>query len=162
MPKLGDDQCYQIVATINVVPVVAILGRLQFMSINYHLDGSDPNKPACDIVLENKFPAEMRAFMAGLGLGGETGRAILRRLPPKRGIPAHVDAWMPNEADWRRFQVPLLTHPDILMRWPDDGVSVHLEPGNVYEVRFDRTHEVINPTDVARVHLQIDQVNATI
>ncbi len=162
MPKLRDDQCYQVVATIDVEPVLSVLDRLQFVSINYHLNGSDPNKPACDIVLEDKFPTEVKAFVAGLGLGGTTGRVIMRRLPAGRGIPAHVDAWMPSEANWRRFQVPIISHPDIIMRWPDDGVAVHLAPGNLYEVRFDRTHEVLNPTDVARTHIQIDQIDATI
>lgn len=48
------------------------------------------------------------------------------------------------------------------MRWPDDGVEEYLEPGFLYEVRIDRTHEVVNEADVPRVHLQVDQVNATI
>lgn len=162
MPKLRDDQCCQVVAPVDVEPVLAVWDRLPFFSINYHLDGSDPNKPACDVVLERSFPPEVKAFLAGLGLGGRTGRAILRRLPPRRGIPAHVDQWMPGEANWRRFQIPLITHPDILMRWPSDGVSVHLAPGFIYEVRFDRLHEVVNPTDVQRTHLQVDQVDASI
>jgi hypothetical protein len=162
MPGLRDDQCYQVVKPVTVEPVVAILDRLQFVSINYHLAVPDPNKPPCAIVLENKFPPEIKQLIAELGLGGTTGRAILRRLDAGRGIPAHTDAWMPGESNWRRFQVPLVSHPDIVMRWPDDDVCVHLAPGNLYEVRFDRLHEVVNPTDVARTHLQIDQVDATI
>ena len=162
MPGLRSDQCFQIVGPVDVSPIVALMDRLPFMSINYHLDGSDPNKPACDVVLENKFPPPLQAFVAGLGLGGKTGRVILRRLPPYRGIPRHVDAWMPGETDWRRFQIPMVTHPDIRMIWPDDGADVHLAVGSIYEVRYDRTHEVVNPTAVARVHMQVDQVGATI
>jgi len=162
MSGLGDDQCYQVVAQVDVAPVLSILDRLPFMSINYHLDGTDPNKPACDVVLKASFPPELNEFVAGLGLGGTTGRVILRRLPPNRGIPAHVDAWMPGEINWRRFQIPIVTHQDILMRWPNDNVAVHLEVGNIYEVRYDRLHDVINPTAVARVHMQVDQVDATI
>lgn len=162
MPGLADQQCYQVCKAIDLAPVLSVLDRLPFVGINYHLDGSDPNKPACDVVLEGKFPPELTDFIAGLGLGGRTGRAIIRRLPPQRGIPAHVDQWMPGEANWRRFQVPLVSDPAILMRWPEDGVSVHLAPGFLYEVRYDRLHDVVNPTACARVHLQIDQIDATI
>lgn len=162
MPKLADQECFQVVKPVNVEPVVAILDRLQFVSINYHLPTPDPNKPPCAVVLQDKFPAELKALIESLELGGRLGRAVLRRLDPGRGIPAHTDAWMPSEANWRRFQVPLVSHPDIKMRWPDDGVEVHLQPGFLYEVRFDRTHEVVNPTDCARTHLQLDQIDATI
>ena len=88
--------------------------------------------------------------------------AFCRKLGPRQGIAPHVDAWMPGEADWRRFQVPLVSDPRIIMRWPDDGVELYLEPGWLYEVRFDRMHEVVNGADIERIHLQIDQVNATI
>lgn len=162
MPRLRDDQCVQVVRAVDVAPVVAVLGALPFMSINYHLDGTDPNKPPCDVVLENKFPPEVRAFVSDLGLGGTTGRLLIRRLQPGYGIPLHTDAWMPGEINWRRFQVPLVSDPAIVMRWPDDDVSIHLAPGHLYEVRYDRPHEVLNPTATARTHLQIDQVNATI
>jgi hypothetical protein len=70
---------------------------------------------------------------------------------------------MPAELDWRRFQLPIVTHPDILMRWPDDDVEAHLAPGILYEVNYSRTHEVINnQNEVDRIHLQIDQIDSTI
>lgn len=162
MPRLTDDQCYTLVKAVDVGPVLAIWDRLPFMSINYHLDGSDPNKPACDVVLSAKFQPEVLALLDDLDLGGKIGRAVIRRLPPHRGIPLHTDAWMPGELNWRRFQIPLVTHPDIRMRWPADNVDVHLEVGNVYEVRYDRPHEVVNPTPVPRAHLQVDQIDATV
>ncbi len=107
-------------------------------------------------------PAEIQWLVLMLQLGGKTERYFLRKLLPRQGIAPHIDDWVPAEKDWRRFQVPLVTHPDIIMRWPEDGVEVHLEPGFLYEVRFDRMHEVVNPTDCARIHMQIDQVDATI
>ena len=155
-----ETECYRLIKPVDIGPVLAVWDRLQFVSVGQH--GNDPNKPPCDVVLQDKFPSEVKTFIEGLGLGGDLARAIIRRLDPYVGIPAHIDAWMPEEAAWRRFQVPLISHPDIKMRWPDDGVELHLQPGNLYEVRFDRTHEVINPTDCARAHLQIDQVDATI
>lgn len=162
MPRLADHQCYQLVRAVDVAPILAVLDRLPFMGINYHLDGSDPNKPACDVVVQSQFPREVIDFMADLGLGGAVGRAVFRRIHPGQHIPVHTDAWMPGEADWRRFQIPVVTDPAVVMEWPDDGVSVHLEAGNLYEVRYDRPHSVRQNGSRARVHIQIDQVGATI
>jgi hypothetical protein len=163
MPRLADNQCYQVVkAGVDVAPIVALLDRLPFMGINYHIPaGSDPNRPACDVVLADKFPPDLLAFIGQLDLGGTTGRMVIRRLNPGQNIPLHTDAWMPGELNWRRFQIPLVSAPDVRMRWPNDGADVHLEPGNVYEVRYDRPHEVVNPS-ATRIHLQIDQIDATI
>lgn len=158
MPGLDKDQCCRLVGPVDLEPVLPILGGLSFISVG----GSSPDKYKCDVVLAAHFPPQLHALIAGLGLGGTLARAVIRRLAPHQSIPPHVDQWMPAEANWRRFQVPLVTHADIVMRWPDDGVSMHLAPGFLYEVRFDRLHEVVNHTDVARVHLQVDQVNATI
>ena len=161
MPALRDDQMYQVVAQVDVAPIAAMLDRLQWVGINGHIKG-DPNRPPCSVVLYDKFPAELRAFLDAVPLGGRLGRALLRRLDPGQHIPPHTDEWMPGEMNWRRFQVPIATHPDVIMRWTGDAVSVHLEPGNVYEVRYDRVHEVVHGADVPRVHLQIDQIDATI
>ena len=158
MPKLAADQCYRIVKSIDVGPVLSTWERLQFVAVNQ----TAPEKGRCNVVLANKFTPELNVLIESLELGGSLGRAILRQLPAGIGIHPHVDQWMPGELYWRRFQVPLVTHPDIVMRWPDDGVELHLAPGFLYEVRFDRRHEVINPTDTARTHLQIDQIDATI
>lgn len=152
--------CCRLIKPVDIGPVVAVLDRLQFVHVNQ--GGTTAERYGCDVVLSNKFPPELAALVAGLGLGGETARAILRRLPPRQSIPPHVDRWMPAEADWRRFQLPLVTDPSVVMRWPDDGIEMHLAAGNLYEVRFDRTHEVVNGWDGYRIHLQIDQVNATI
>lgn len=99
-------------------------------------------------------------------LGGKPRRRFCRKLLARENIVPHIDEhiWIVKAGrDFRRFQVPVVTHPDIVMRWlaPDD-VEVHLEPGWVYEVRHDRMHEVVNPTDTDRIHIQIDQMGATI
>lgn len=154
------DWCYRLVKPIDIGPVLSVLDRLTFVSVNQ--GGTTTDHYACDVVMSDKFPAELRELIANLNLGGETARSILRRLPAKQSIPPHTDKWMPAEMDWHRFQVPLVSDPSIIMRWPDDGVELHLAPGNLYEVKFDRTHEVVNPWDGQRIHLQIDQVGATI
>ena len=158
MPGLDKEQCFRLVGPVDITPILAVVNRLAYIGVG----GSSPEKYKCDVVLAAHFPSELRALISSLRLGGELARAVVRRLAPRQSIPPHIDAWMPAETDWRRFQVPLVTHPEIVMRWPDDGIEVHLAPGFLYVVRFDRLHEVVNDTEVARVHLQIDQVNATI
>lgn len=152
--------CFRAVKSVDIGPVLGVLDRLQFVSVNQ--GGTTPERYPCDVVLADKFPAELRSLLDGLGLGGRTARAILRRLPPLQSIPPHTDTWMPGEYDWHRFQLPLVTDPSIIMRWPDDGKELHLAAGTLYEVRFDRKHEVVNGWDGERIHLQIDQVDATI
>jgi hypothetical protein len=149
--------CYRLVKPIDIAPVLSIVDRLQFVSVN-----QGGAKYKCDVVLRDQLPKELKDLIASLELGGTQARAILRRLAPFQSIPPHVDDWMPQEADWHRFQVPLTSHPSILMRWPDDGVEAHLAPGFLYEVNFQRKHEVVHPADCYRIHLQIDQVDATI
>jgi hypothetical protein len=162
MPILRDDQCYQVVAEVDIEPVLAVWDRLPFFTANVSGSSDNPNSYMCDVVVRTEFPPELQSLMTKLGLGGTVGRAVLRRLAPRQSIPVHTDTWMPKEVNWRRFQVPLISHPDIIMRWPDDGQQVYLEPGFAYEVRYDRPHEVVHGADVPRTHLQIDQVNATI
>jgi hypothetical protein len=162
--RLADNECCRVIRQFDIGPVVEALDRMSWFAANITGSVNNPNSYPCDVVLADKFPPVLRELVASidLTLGGDVARAILRRLPPRQSIPPHVDAWMPAEADWRRFQLPLVTHPDVVMRWPKDGVEVHLEPGTLYEVRYDRTHEVVHGADVARVHLQIDQMDATL
>lgn len=158
MPALLEREVYRQIKPVDIGPALQVLPTLQFMSVGL----SKPDQYKCDVVLRSHFPPEVNALIESLDLGGETARAVIRRLAPRQSIPPHVDAWMPEEADWRRFQVPLISDPEIVMRWPVDGVAAHLAPGFLYEVRFDRTHEVIHGADCERLHLQIDQVGATI
>ncbi len=160
MARLGDSQCYQIVKAVDVTPVLACLDRLSWYGVPG--DARDPNKPPCTVALAASWPREIHDWIAGLDLGGTPGRYIIRKLAPGQHIPRHVDAWMPGEMDWRRFQIPLVTEPAVIMGWPEDGVHVHLETGFVYEVRYDRPHEVIQGGSGDRIHLQIDQVGATV
>jgi hypothetical protein len=147
--------------SVDIAPVLAVLDRLPFAPVN--VGSTNPARSPCQVVpLGVGLPAAVSRLVSDLHLGGETKRLLVRKLGPRQGMPRHVDAWMPDESDWRRFQVPLTSHPDIKMCWPEDGQEVHLEPGSFYEVRFDRMHEVVNPTDCSRIHLQIDQVGATI
>jgi hypothetical protein len=160
VPGLRADQCYQVCKPVNLGPVLAILDRLPFVWVNQ--GSTEVYKTPARIVKPDKFPTELKQLIADLELGGRAGRYMIRELAPRQSIAPHIDTWMPSELDWRRFQLPITSHPDIVMRWPEDGVSLHLEPGFLYEVRFDRVHEVVHGADVPRLHLQLDQVAATI
>jgi hypothetical protein len=158
MMALGDKECFRVIKQLDLGSVLSVMDRLPFIAVG----GSSAEKYKCDVVLAAHFPLELRSLIHALDLGGHPARAVLRKLRPRQSIPPHVDQWMPQEANWRRFQIPLVSHPAIIMRWPDDGAELHLAPGWLYEVRFDRMHEVIHNADCARIHLQIDQVDATI
>lgn len=154
MSPLASAEVYRRIAAVDITPVLAALDTFRFI---------DTGK--CTAWVTNHTapqPEALAAMVDGLGLGGTRMRLFCRKLMPRQGIAPHVDAWIPADQHWRRFQVPLVTHPEIVMRWPDDGVSVHLEPGWLYEVRYDRMHEVVNETDSERIHVQIDQMGATI
>ena len=154
-------EAYRLYQPVDIAPVLAVLGKIEFVPVN--IGSTVPWRSPCYVPSPGSLlPPEIPAFVAGLGLGGESKRILLRKLGPRQGMAPHVDEAFAGEEDWRRFQVPLVTDPRIIMRWPDDGQEAHLAAGWLYEVRFDRLHEVLNGADIDRVHLQIDQVNATI
>ena len=148
------------IRAVDISSVLAALGTMPFVAI---CQGStDPKHPPCSVVVPSTTPAVVTSLVASLALGGSPHRVFLRKLGPHQGIPPHVDDWVPADSGIRRFHIPLVSHPDIKMRWPDDGVELHLAPGWLYEVRFNRLHEVVNPTPYERVHVQIDQIGATV
>ena len=153
-------ECYRNLGPVEIEPVVRELDALRFVD----------SGGVCAWVTDpkSKAPASLVALVRSLGLGGRSARMFCRRLAPGQSIAPHADSEIQHEGsrlkagDWRRFHVPLKSHPQIKMRWPEDGQELHLEPGWLYEVRYDRTHEVVNPTLCERIHIQIDQVGATI
>lgn len=155
-----DRPVLRLVRAVNISPILAALPSFadQFEPINF--GSTNPEKAPCYMI--RLVPRVVREFVDGLELGGVTKRIVIRKLVPGQGMAPHVDRWMPGEDDWHRFQLPITSHPSIKMRWPDDGVEEHLAPGNLYEVRFDRLHEVVHPAPVDRIHVQIDQVGATV
>ena len=151
---LASTEVYRRLQVVDIAPVLAALGTFRFIETG-HVCAWVTNHTAPQ-------PETLDKLVGGLGLGGTTMRMFCRKLVPGQGIALHTDAWVPADQGWRRFQIPLISHPDIVMCWPDDDVSVHLAPGWLYEVRFNRPHMVVNDTDCSRIHIQIDQVNATI
>lgn len=151
---LLETEVFKVIKPVNVGPLVQVAHKLEFVD----------SKGECAWVTKpgSVAPPELLSLVNGLHVGGEIKRMFCRRLAPHQGIPVHVDDWIPAELAWRRFQLPILSHPDIVMRWPDDNVELHLAPGFLYEVRFDRLHEVVNPTPFERIHIQLDVVDCTL
>lgn len=154
------ESCYRVIKQVDIQPILGVLNKLEFIHVNQ--GGTTPDRYACDVVLQVKLPKEVTDFIENLELGGSLARAILRRLPPRQSIPPHVDKWMPAEANWSRFQVPIVSDPSVIMGWPEKHTALYLKPGFLYEVRYDIMHEVVNNWDGERIHLQIDQIDATI
>lgn len=121
-----------------------------------------PSKKPFEVAWVDRFPhaEQARKLAEGLGLGGRTLRILYRRVKPHSHIWPHEEE-LPNPP-YRRFHIPLVTDPRIYMRWPGEGKDLHLAEGRLWEVRYEVTHEVHNSTDIARIHVQIDQADATI
>lgn len=146
---LQSHECYRIVTKVDVEPVLKVLDKLEFVD----------SKGECAWVTKpgSHAPEELLQLVRSSNLGGIYKRMFCRKLMPHQHIPPHVDDhdWM-REGNIRRFQIPIQSHPDIKMRWPDENVEVYLEPGFVYEVAYWKKHEVIHNADVERIHIQID------
>lgn len=102
-------------------------------------------------------PEWLAGFVASLNLG-DVLYAVVRKLPTFQGIPPHIDheRLSPQRNRGRRYHVPLVTHPLITMRWPEDGEEHHLEAGWLYEVDYTRLHEIVHHAPVDRVHIQVN------
>ena len=148
-------ELYKKIKPLNIQPVLRVIDKLAFKnSEGVCAWVSDPEVQA---------PSELLRLVESCGLGGTYKRVFCRKLMPRQGISPHIDDhdWI-KAGNYRRFQIPLVSHPDIVMRWPDEDKEVYLEPGYLWEVNFSKKHEVVNNADVMRIHVQIDQLNATI
>lgn len=82
-------------------------------------------------------------------------RATLVKLLPGGTIPAHQDLNF-SLTHSHRVHVPIVTNPDVLFTVGEE--TLHLPPGEVYEINNRRMHSVENEGDEARVHLILDFV----
>ncbi len=89
------------------------------------------------------------------------GRSRFMRLAPGKGVPAHSD----TDYTWRnrvRIHIPIITDPSIefVSRSHINGkvVKVHKQAGEAWIFDNWREHEVINESDIQRIHLVIDTV----
>jgi hypothetical protein len=100
-------------------------------------------------------PEWAKAFARSLELG-EVHLVLVRKLPAGQGIPPHIDTVRGRANIGRRYHVPLVTHPLVTMRWPEDGEEHHLEAGWLYEVDYTRLHEIVHRAPIDRIHVQVN------
>lgn len=103
------------------------------------------------------YPEWLPSFVESLQLEELVTYSVCRKLPAWQGIPPHVDHGRDGD---RRYHVPLVTHPSVIMRWPEEDVSVHLEAGFLYEVCFSELHEIVHRAPVDRIHVQVNVTGA--
>jgi hypothetical protein len=111
-------------------------------------DGVDPPMRPTEHLLRSPYILQIMERFRTL-----MGRARLMRLAPRAGVPPHIDI----QYYWRaraRVHIPVVTHPDIKFRCGSE--IVHMGAGEAWTFDNWRTHQVVNDTDVRRVHLTFD------
>ena len=68
-------------------------------------------------------------------------------------IPEHVDSGQMLTTN-HRIHIPLISHPDV--KFTLDHKDYYLEPGHGYEINNQIIHEVINESNIDRLHMIID------
>ena len=57
---------------------------------------------------------------------------------------------------YTRYHIPLVTHPDVKFIDTITGVEDHMSVGNVYKLANNVEHQVVNNSDIFRIHLIVD------
>lgn len=106
--------------------------------------------PAYDILSVFR-PVVMSVFAY---VGGERlGRVLVTKLPPGGKIYPHEDSGSHAEY-YERFHVCLQAGEGTLFRLGDDWVT--MEPGDLWWVQNAANHEVVNNSNIDRIHLIVD------
>jgi len=83
------------------------------------------------------------------------GKVIITRLMPGGIISDHIDTMPPGVVPyWQRYQVPLISGPDVIFRCGDDRIS--MQPGCAYWFNNQITHSVNNYGNTERLSMLID------
>lgn len=145
VPAVLNGRCFQRLAPVDIGWVLPLLAETAFINT-----GGTNGWIAKPEWLDRLFTS--------VHLDGAMTFAVARMLPAGQGIPPHIDLWenIPNMG--RRYHVPLVSDPNVMMCWPDDHVRVYLEPGWLWEVCFTKLHEVVNLAPTARIHAHFNVV----
>lgn len=119
----------------------------------------DPESDTTCVVREDSpdFPKDIvsRVLDAVTVFGpGYTNRVVLSCVPPGCEIKPHRDDFG-EEVRSRSVHchIPLTTHPDVIMGFPEHDIEAHMKAGHVYSMDETQVHYVKNPTETRRVHL---------
>lgn len=104
-----------------------------------------------------KLPAVRQVLsdvMRSIG-GAILGSVVISKLRPGERILPHIDMRPPNVYPlYHRFQVPLRTAPGIVFRC--GGEDQDMQPGTLWWFDNQKTHEVINDSNVDRISMFCD------
>ncbi|TAL13927.1 hypothetical protein EPN95_04540 [Patescibacteria group bacterium] len=85
---------------------------------------------------------------------GYTNRVLLSCVPAGEEILPHRDDFgevVRNKS--YHCHIPIITHPDAIMGYPDKGIELHMKAGHLYSIDETERHYVKNPSKMDRVHL---------
>jgi aspartyl/asparaginyl beta-hydroxylase len=80
-------------------------------------------------------------------------RCLLTRLRSRGHIPPHIDSGF-SLGHSHRFHIPVVTNDDV--RFTVGGETIHMRPGEIWEINNKRFHGAINQSTEDRVHLILD------
>lgn len=122
---------------------------------------SDPESDTTSAIRENDavFPkreieeilfAAMRAYLPD----GYQNRVLLSRVPAGcRILPHRDDFGAVVHSASLHCHIPLITHANAVMGFPDHGLREHMLFGHLYSMDATEEHYVDNDSDIDRVHL---------
>lgn len=118
------------------------------------LPGHDQHE-SIDYPAYQALPEARSAVMFVFGLCGGTrlGRVMLNKIKPGGRIFRHADT-PEHTSYYSRFHVVLDSAPGVRFLCGDE--EVYMAPGEAWYFRNSEEHEVINNSDVERIHLVID------
>lgn len=85
--------------------------------------------------------------------GEQLGRCLITKLRPGKVIPPHEDGGRTAEY-YERFHIPLQTAEGNLFRC--GGEVVHMRVGEAWWFQNLNTHDLVNNSDIDRIHLIVD------
>jgi hypothetical protein len=80
-------------------------------------------------------------------------RILFANMPPHSIIPSHVD-YAASLLFNHRIHIPIQTNHEVIFNNGED--SINMLEGNVYEIDNNINHDVINPSNMHRIHLIVD------
>jgi quercetin dioxygenase-like cupin family protein len=107
--------------------------------------------------LFEEFATDVQPFLdrisEQLGPEGWLVRCILTKLRSGGRIPAHEDRGF-SLTHSHRFHIPVVTNADVEFTVGDE--TVHMQPGEIWEINNMRRHGTVNAGAEPRVHLIVD------
>jgi hypothetical protein len=99
--------------------------------------------------LEEILISAMRAYLPD----GYQNRVVLSCVPAGCRILPHRDDFGAAQAKSLHCHIPLITHPDAIMGFPEHNLREHMITGHLYSMDASEVHYVDNDSQTDRIHL---------